>query len=327
MKRRKTIKILFPCIGRRVILLHLFRQACKRFGLSSVMVGADADENSPALQCCDRKYIAYRVIHPGHVRQMLDIIKREKVDMVVPTVDLDLAIWAKNRQKLANRGCTVLISSERVVQICQDKRLMYRFLTKHGFDTPETFSAALALRKKCHNFPYFLKPWDGHASRGNYIARNIEELRFYAKKVPNCIVQEYIDGQEHTVDVFVDFEGRVRCVVPRRRLEVRAGEVSKAITIKNPEIMRQAQSLIEVLGAGPGVITIQCFLTKNGLVRFTEINPRFGGGVPLSIKAGAGFPRWLIQLWLGQNPRIKPDGWREHLVMSRYDDAVWFQMK
>ena len=317
--------IFFPCIGRRVVLLRSFRQACRRLGCSSVIVGADTDVNSPALQCCDRQYVAHPVVHPGHVRQMLDIVKREKVDLLVPTVDLDLPIWAKYREKLAKWGCTALISSPRVVQICQDKRLMYRFLKKHGYDTAETISAAQALRLKRHRFPYFLKPWDGHASRGNFIARNLEELRFYANKVPNCIVQEFIDGQEHTVDVLVDFEGRVRCVVPRRRLEVRAGEVSKAFTVKHPEIMRQSQTLIETLGAGPGVITIQCFLTQSQAIRFTEINPRFGGGVPLSIKAGADFPRWLLQWWMGKYPRIKMDGWRDGLVMSRYDDAVWFQ--
>jgi carbamoyl-phosphate synthase large subunit len=325
LKKRRTIKILFPCIGRRVVLLRLFQQACRRQGCQSVIIGADADENSPALQCCDRKHIAYPVVHSGHVRQMLEVVKREKVDLLVPTVDLDLPIWAKYRDKLAGWGCTAIISSERVVQICQDKRRMYRFLSNHGFDTPETVSATQALRRKRHKFPYFLKPWDGHASRGNYMARNVAELKFFAQKVPNCIVQEFIEGEEHTVDVLVDFEGRVRCVVPRRRLEVRAGEVSKAVTVKHPEIMRQSQELIEVLGAGPGVITIQCFLTNRGGIKFIEINPRFGGGAPLSVKAGADFPRWLVQLWMGKNPRIKMDGWRDRLAMSRYDDAVWYQ--
>jgi carbamoyl-phosphate synthase large subunit len=185
--------------------------------------------------------------------------------------------------------------------------------------------AAQALRLRRHRFPYFLKPWDGHASKGNAVVRNREELRFYAGRIPNCIVQEFVPGQEYTVDVLVDFAGQVRCVVPRLRIETRTGEVSKGMTVKHPEIIAQSQRLVEELGAGPGVITIQCFLTPDQQIKFIEINPRFGGGVPLSIKAGADFPRWLLQLWLGQAPRIPLTGWRDGLVMLRYDEAIWRQ--
>ena len=89
--------------------------------------------------------------------------------------------------------------------------------------------------------------------------------------------------------------------------------------------MNLCQKLIQILKAGPGIITIQCFLTPNNQVKIIEINPRFGGGVPLSIKAGANFPKWILQLWLGQNPQINPTRFREGLMMLRYDEAVWFQ--
>ena len=245
--------------------------------------------------------------------------------MLVPTVDLDLPVWAQRRETLLDMGCTALVSSKEVVSICQDKRQMYRFLKKHGFDTPYTMSAAAAMRLKRHSFPYFVKPWDGHASRGNAVAHSREELKFLARRVPNCLVQQFIEGQEYTVDVLVDFAGAVRCVVPRQRLEVRAGEVSKAMTVKHRGIMEQCESLVMKLGAGPGVITIQCFLTAAGQIKFIEINPRFGGGIPLSIKAGADFARWILQLWLGRKPRIAMDAWRDKLVMLRYDEAVWWQ--
>jgi carbamoyl-phosphate synthase large subunit len=116
---------------------------------------------------------------------------------------------------------------------------------------------------------------------------------------------------------------KVRCVVPRRRIEVRAGEVSKGQVVKNAHIMSQAARLVEALGAGPGVITIQLFLTSDGKVKFIEINPRFGGGVPLSIKAGANFPKWILQEVLGKKPVIRFDGFKDKLIMLRYDAEVW----
>ncbi len=307
--------------------MKAFRRACMRLGYRCNIIGTDTTELSAALQCCDRKYIVEPVTHRNYASRVMGIAEKEKVDLFIPTVDLDLHIWAQRRKKLSNMGCSCLISSPRVIKITQDKRLCYDFLCRNGFDTPETTTAAELLRQKNPRIkpPYFLKPWDGHASRGSVAAYSVEELKFYAGRIPNCLVQELIVGKEHTVDVLVDFEGKVRCVVPRRREEVRAGEVSKGVTVKHPEIMQQSKRLVEKLGAGPGVITIQCFLTRDEQVKFIEINPRFGGGVPLSIKAGANFPLWILQLWQGQKPDIKLDGWRDGLVMLRYDDEVWLR--
>lgn len=324
MKKKKLV-VLFTCVGRRVSLIRGFKKVSGRLGREVVIVGTDTTEYSPALQCCDRKFIVKPVDHRDYGREVTEIIRQEKVDLLVPTVDLDLLNWSRRREQFSQLGCTALISSPKVVKVCQDKRQTYSFLKQYGFDTPETVSAGQALKRQRQKYPYFLKPWDGHASRGNQIVHDKEALRFYARRIPNCIVQEYIDGDEYTVDVLVDFQGKVRCVVPRRRIATRAGEVSKGQTVKKPEIIEQSKRLVETLGAGPGVITIQCFLTRQKQVKFIEINPRFGGGVPLSIKAGANFPLWILQLWLGQNPRIPMTGWRDGLIMLRYDDAVWWE--
>jgi carbamoyl-phosphate synthase large subunit len=101
--------------------------------------------------------------------------------------------------------------------------------------------------------------------------------------------------------------------------------VSKGQVVKHPAIMREAARLVETLGAGPGVITLQLFLTGDGKVKFIEINPRFGGGVPLSIKAGANFPKWIIQELLASKVNIRFDGFKDNLVMLRYDGEVWLE--
>lgn len=325
MSKKRRVVILFPCVGRRVVLVQEFRRACQRLGLEAVVVGTDTALDSAALYGCDRRYIVKPTTDPGYERQLLRIVKREQVDLVVPTLDPDLPHWAALAPRLQKQKCHILVSTPEIVHICQDKRLMYRYLKANGFDTPETMSAVAARRLKRPHFPYFLKPWDGSASKGNKIVRDREALEFFSRRIPHCIVQECVAGAEHTVDVLVDFQGQVRCVVPRRRIQTRAGEVSKGITAKHEGVIAAAKKLVESLGAGPGIITIQCFLLPDGGIKFIEINPRFGGGVPLSIKAGADFPRWILQWWLGQAPRIQLTGWRDQLLMLRYDEAVWVQ--
>ena len=232
-------------------------------------------------------------------------------------------LMAKNTDKFAKLGCMVLISSPEVIDICQDKRKTYKFLKTNGFDTPETISYRGAIAKKSLRYPCFLKPWDGCASRGNAVVRNRKELVFFGSRIPNCIVQRFIDGIEYTCDAYVDFDMNVRCVVPRKRIETRTGEVSKGKVVKNMKIMTQVADIVKKIGAGPGIITIQVIVTNDDKIKAIEINPRFGGGVPLSIKAGTNFPKWVLQELIHEKPKIKFDAFKDNLTMLRYDAEVW----
>ena len=323
----KGLNVMFTCIGRRVSLLNAFRASAKKLGITGHFIGTEMSELSSAFYCCDKSFLVKPITHRDYLKQLLDIVKSEKVKLLVPTVDLDLKLLAQNHDKFDKLGCCVLISSPEVIDICQDKRKTYRFLSKNGFGTPVTMSARKAVSDRSLKFPCFLKPWDGYASRGTAIVRNRRELEFYAKKIPNCIVQHFSEGDEYTCDVYVDFAGTIRCVVPRKRLEVRSGEVSKAQIVKNPKIMETATKVVETLGAGPGVITLQLIENSSKKFQIIEINPRFGGGAPLSIKAGANFPKWILQELTGKNPRIKFDGFKDNLRMLRYDAEVWLEGK
>jgi carbamoyl-phosphate synthase large subunit len=322
------VNVLFTCIGRRVSLLESFRRAARQLKLSASFFGTDTTELSSALQLCDKRFIVKPTTHPRYIAELLSIVKANKVTLLVPTVDLDLKSLSRNKAKFAALGCRVLVSEPDVIDICQDKRKTYKFLLQNNFESPATVSIQTALRnltnrklvvskvepssivnsKSETGFPLFLKPWDGSAGRGNAVVNSRRELLFYAKRIPNAICQEFVEGVEHTCDVYIDFDMKVRCVVPRRRIEIRAGEVSKSQVVRDPRIMTEAVRLVEKLGAGPGVVTLQLFITDDGKIKFIEINPRFGGGAPLSIKAGANFPAF-----------------QDGLIMLRYDSEVWLE--
>jgi len=322
--------------------LKSFRKAASDLGLKVRTYGTDTTDLSPALQLCDRKFLVKPVSSSGYISQILDVARANKIDLMIPTVDLDLKLLSAKKEKFTKMDCRVLISPPRVVELCQDKRKTYRFLLKNNFDTPRTMSLRTALSRKRLTWPCFLKPCDGYASRGSAVVYNRRELLFFGRRIPNCIVQEYVDGKEYTCDVYVDFQQKVRCVVPRNRIEIRSGEVSKARIEKNTIIINEAARLVETLGAGPGVITLQLFKTASKgsgrhAVKFIEINPRFGGGVILSIKAGADFPRWILQEVASSrriggvnysypwqdNESDRFSGYKDKLTMLRYDEEVW----
>jgi len=314
--------IFFSCAGRRVSLVEQFRRAAAELRLRSFILGSDINPLSPALYACDKHVINRPITDPGYISGLLAISKKHKIRLLVPTIDTELHLLAENRDRFAEIGTNVLVSAPGVVSICQDKRLTYRFLTDHGFGTPASWGAN-EVRIKELRFPVFLKRWDGSASIGVAVAHDAEEFRYWRKRISNCMVQELVCGTEYTCDAYVDFDMKVRCVVPRKRISVRAGEVSKGQTARLPKIMAEVKRLVEVLGAGPGVITVQCFLTPNDEIKIVEINPRFGGGAPLSIQAGADFPKWILQELIGRKPKIIFDGWQDGVYMLRYDEAIW----
>jgi carbamoyl-phosphate synthase large subunit len=318
-----SLSVLFTCIGRRVSLLNSFRRAGRQLKINLSLLGTDTTELSPAFQLCDKGFLIKPITHPDYIRQLLTIVKTNRVKLLVPTIDTDLLILARNKPKFAKAGCFVLVSEPRVIKICQDKRKTYKFLATNGFDASETINPQIALTRKKISWPCLLKPWNGAAGKNVMVVNNRKELAFFARRIPKAICQELVKGTEYTCDVYVDFGMKVRCVVPRKRIEIRAGEVSKGQIVKNNKIMTLTAELVKTLIAGPGVITVQCFLQQNDNIRFSEINPRFGGGVPLAIKAGANFPKWILLELLGKKLRVKLDGFKDGLTMLRYDAEVW----
>jgi carbamoyl-phosphate synthase large subunit len=111
-------------------------------------------------------------------------------------------------------------------------------------------------------------------------------------------------------------------------LEVRAGEVSKSRIELNPEIMAAGLKAAQALArrGGLGMINLQCIQAADRGIKFIEINPRFGGGCPLSIQAGYPFPQWAVEMALGRALSPLPADLGDGLTMLRYDEAVFVRI-
>lgn len=322
-RAKKSLRMLFTCVGRRVELLSAFGRSAAGLGIRLEVHGADASQLSPAIHRVDKAHVLPPVSARNYLKALLELVRRARIDLIIPLIDLELPLVAAAVDRFADLGCCALISSESVVQICRDKIETYRALRAGGIDTPATWTWDGARKRKRHRFPYFLKPRTGSAAMGNYVVRNRDELVTFGKRLSDPIVQEYVEGAEHTLDVYTGFDGRPRCVVPRKRLEVRSGEVSKALIVKDEGVMAVGYRVAEMLGECRGVITVQCIVTPDRRIRVIEINPRFGGGVPLAIHGGADFPKWILSELLGRKPRINPTGFRDGIAMLRFDESVF----
>lgn len=315
------LTIMFTSVGRRVELLQAFRAAAGRLGIALRLVGADSAPTAPGMYGVDEPLVCPPIRDERYIPALCDAIRRHRVDALVPTIDTDLIVLGEHRARFEAEGCVPILSDVEIVRICRDKLETYAFFRRYGVDTPETWTLPLAGATR---YPLFMKPRFGSAGRLALKVECDEDLNYCLKHASEPIVQEFVHGVEHTLDVYVGLTGVVRCVVPRARWQVRGGEVSKGVVVKDAEIMAAGRRVVELLGPGlRGVITIQCMVTPERRIRFIEINPRFGGGCPLGIAAGADFPMWLMQELRGETPTIAFDGFTHGLAMLRYDWSVF----
>ena len=137
-------------------------------------------------------------------------------------------------------------------------------------------------------------------------------------------MQTIAKGNKYTVDILADRQGNCLCAVPRKRLEVRGGEVSKGLTVRNEFIVGLAQQICKTLPGAYGALNVQIFLDDaTGDLKVIEINPRFGGGFPLTWESGGKYPQWMIEEIMGLPSTASSSSWKDGLVMLRYDDAVF----
>lgn len=308
-----SVNILQVSIGHKVYLTKYFRKAYKALGIEGKIIGTDIDPYTPGIYATDKHYIAPRRNDPSFIPKIIDICKKEKINLLMPTSDEDVEFFAQHRKSFEGLGVKVLAPSYEIAAICSDKMKFYEKLTELGIDTPKIWPE----KSSGISYPCIVKPRKGKGSIGVRTAQSAEELG----DLEGMIIQEKLEGTEYTIDYFADFDSNPICIVPRIRMVVREGESKVAITKKDDAIIE----LCKKLGIGLGFIgqnTIQCFKTLDGRISIVENNMRFGGGSPLGMESGCKSPEYLLRLMQGE--KLQPDfDFQDGLIMIRYSENIF----
>lgn len=313
-----NILILSP--GHSVSLIRAFRKELSLlYPLGKVYTAEMQPRLAAACIVSDGAFTMSEVTDAVYIPELLQLCRDHHIRMVIPVTDTGLQVLADHKEMFRAEGIHLIVSSPLVIRKCRDKRQTDLFFREHGLDVPQP------VNKHLPTFPLFLKPYDGSRSEQTFLIRRPEELTPYHYSNEKLMFQEYIDPANHdeySVDMYYGADSRVKCIVPRRRLEVRSGAISKGVTVKNSIVPRLKEWMGTIPGAA-GCLTLQLFLHKyTDRMTGIEINPRFGSGFPLSYLAGANFPRCLIREYGKEETVAYSDEWEENLLMLRYDDEV-----
>ena len=313
--------ILITSAGQRVALVRSFQETLKHFYPEAKVFATDLNPRmAPAAYVSDLCFEVKRVTDPDYIPQLLRISLDNGVGLIVPTIDTELMVLAENKQLFLAKGIHVSVPDSNFVSKCRDKRKTISFFESRGIKSPKLID------KNDPVFPLFAKPYDGSLSSNIHFIRNSEELTTEIRVDPKLLFMEYIDRElykEYTVDMYYGRDNKVKCIVPRERIKVRAGEINKGLTEKNP-LTRYLFDRLGTIDGCIGCVCLQLFYNPSGGdVVGIEINPRFGGGYPLTYAAGGNFPELLIrEYFLGEQIEYF-DNWKDHLLMLRYDDAIF----
>lgn len=283
------------------------------------MIVTDVNPLSPALHAADGWYLVPVASDPAYIDELLAICEAEHIGLVVPTIDDELMQVAGAVPKFRALGARVAVSQESTIRLCTDKYATCTYLRGHGISAAETFLPDQLPASP--EFPLFIKPRVGRGGVGAFPVRDARELRFFLDYVSMPVVQEYLDGPEFTIDLLCDFLGRPLSIVPRERVVIRAGVIDRGRTVHDRRLIDLGRSIARLLPMA-GAINVQCRMVEGWPVVF-EINPRFSGGISLTIAAGADFPSILLRLAQGQEVAPALGAFRPDLWMTSHETATF----
>jgi len=311
------MNVLFTGVGRRIELIQAFRNAALVLEKELKIYGADMAGTAPALSYCDftRKVVGMK--EPSYIDDLLQICSDDDINLLIPTIDTDLLVLSENKERFEAIGTKVLISEPDKIIICRDKNNTSQFFVNCGLNAPTPVND---WKKYQGGYPAFIKPKDGSSSINAFKVENARELEIYATQVEDYIVQPFVSGTEYTIDIFCDWRGEPVSIVPRERMQVRAGEVLKTKIELDQTMIEESKKLCAAFRpCGP--MTVQLIRDEKGIDWFIEINPRYGGGAPLSMKAGARSAETVLRILAGDEVERWPqiaDG----AIYSRFDQSV-----
>ena len=312
--------VVVTAASRRVALVRALQDALGRLSPRGRVIATDIDPFSPAVHLADGAVRVPRSDHPAYVDALLEVCAAYDAGLLVPTIDDELEVLAGAAGRFAEAGVVVTAPRVETARICRDKLLTARHLARHGIPVARTWSAE-DVRAHSPALPLFIKPRRGRGSVAAFPIATPAHLAFFLDYVPDPIVQEYLDGPEYTVDLFCDLEGRLIAAVPRERLVIRSGVTDRGRTVRSQPLMDLAVRCAQVLEFR-GAVNVQCRVVDGQPIVF-EINPRFSGGIQLTIAAGADFAEWTVRVARGDRLAPRLGAFADGMRMSSFESSLF----
>jgi carbamoyl-phosphate synthase large subunit len=217
-------------------------------------------------------------------------------DVVIPTVDSELRPLAAARAAFARAGVQLMLAPERALALTLDKLALARACAA-VVRVPRTEPLSGDVSPDSWTYPVIVKPRSGSGSRDITAVMSAEELKNLAPSA-DFIVQEYLPGEEYSIDVLADNDGRVVAGVPRVRARVDSGVSVAGRTLHDRELEQFGAAVATAVGL-TFIANVQVRRDVAGRPALLEVNPRAPGSLSLTVASGVDMPRMALDAMRG----------------------------
>lgn len=305
------MNILLSSVGRRPYLVRWFQEALKANNLEGKVIAADLDSQSPSRHFADEFVQAPRVSDSAYKDWLAETLKAQDINLAISINDFELSEWA---QLDNDQIWEPLVRLEADVQArIEDKFIMSEFFAQSGIATPQTWLGVTEPEVSSAEQMFVTKGRFGSASRGLQFtgaAGLAKAVEVATEEVTDrmgqpalgqtettpaelVLVQEKIEGTEYGLDVVCDLSGEYSSVLARRKIAMRGGETDRAESVDASQFKALAKSIGQAI-PHPGTIDVDVIVDSAGTPYVIDVNPRFGGGYPLSHVVGAQVPNAYV---------------------------------
>jgi carbamoyl-phosphate synthase large subunit len=281
------------------------------------VVAIDADPDAAGLRLAPTGAVIPTVTEVEFGSALLRVVDEHRPQVLLTTIAEEIAALHDLAGPLVARGVACWLPSQDAAAVCLDKWKFAQVLADAGVPTPPTgLGDASAIPG-----PWVVKPRFGRGSRDVHLVEDAQELTWACRRTPEPIVQTRISGREYTADVLVDHDGTVAACVPRWRLATKAGISTRGETFESSAVADVVARTVAAVGV-TGPLNLQGFVHGDAAT-VIEVNPRFSGGLPLSLAAGADLVGEAVRGALGEPLRSERLQYRPGVRMIRYYDEVF----
>lgn len=277
-------------------------------------VGLDSDPLAPGLYLADKGYVIPTFNSPSFMHALTNILKKEKIDLVLPTID-NISIQFALSKKGIEKYSKLILSDLKTILITRDKWKVYTTLLDK-IDMPQS-NVSKDIR---FDYPLLIKPRDGFGSRNVFKISNNKELDFFYEYVPNPIIQEYLNGKEYTIDCLVDTNGNLLYCIQRERIQAKCGISHKGKTVSIKLLEDMAFNICNILNIR-GPFFFQAIKNDDDIPKLTEVNLRISGTMSLSNRYSKIYDN-IINTYMGKEI-ISPI--HHNIYVTRYLSDIYIE--
>ena len=285
---RKVLNVLVPGASGPAGINTI--KSLKMSDFKGKILSTDSNTLSAGFYLSDFKEVIPEVENKNYVNVLFSIIEKYNIDILMPSSGYDIFPFSENKEQLKKIGANPVISDRDVLEICRDKIRTYNHLNKI-FNLPFTTEK----KDKINEFPVIAKPRYGKGSRNVIKINDSKELDYISSKYSDMIYQNYLPGEEYTIDVLSDMDYNPLIAVPRIRLQTKGGISTKGKIVLDKQLIEESFKIVEYLKI-IGPCCIQVKKDQENMFKLVEINPRLGGGTMFTTLAGANFPQMIIDI-------------------------------